>query len=233
MRKFLLTLISLLIAAGALWPVPAFALEKRLNAKDACNTTAALTYQVLDELREGGRRAWDLASGKAGVEYAARPAHFDEVADLTSMHRSLVRELSLGAEEPSYHNLGLHLDSAAPRLMLVTERTGVAAVDSDMHEQDYRLHTLLYEIQVKPPFGRWSPEGESDVERSPDQASDEKRAAQLHDVQFYSLFSTELKNEEQEQPAADQPSPEPGGLALLIAGVLGICAVARPRILST
>jgi hypothetical protein len=235
MQKQVLTVVSALIAALSL---PALA-GSDLLAEGLCNFTGSWTdagnaLTAGDQLQLA-RMAEEPAPAEPAYDYGYRPLQFDEVADLTRMHRAMMRDLAIvRINGAPYRQPGLSIEGAGNELLLPVELrlAGVETLLPDdfpagVASAVYQLENDLSGWPQKAGFGRRAEDAwhlEPAVARDPTPA-----------VEFYSLFSTEQKRESPATAVArdERALPEPGGLAMLIAGVLGICAVARPRILSS
>jgi hypothetical protein len=247
MRELVTTFV-LLLGAVLLRPVSAMALECDLvNTDSSTNTNGACNYQRFGQPMDGSQMSFMQMANNDPVEQGYRSgfrsAWLAAAADLTHAHNLRVHSVPIVMiDGGAYQQLRLDSNQMAVNSLLSQDGLQVFGSNAAAPNGYLNRRGLVYEIDtaggsdnnlVKMDDNLEHGSGSGDIWLSQPDAL----LVPFQDRYPHSPFGTYLaKNDRSEEwfriSAIDSSIPEPGGGAMLIAGLLGMCAVARRRIFS-
>jgi hypothetical protein len=218
MRELVTTFI-LLLAAALLRPVSALALECDLTgACSSSNIHGTWHYQGSEQPTDSGQMSFMrmVTPIEQGYNTSFRSVWLDEITDPTHTHDLLVGCVPVVMHEAMpQRNFGLDLNKTARNSLLSQGQLAVFGANTGTrHFKHGSGSGDIWFVQVEALLAPFQ---------------------YLYHL-FYSSFGTYLPNNDRNEEwfglSAIGHLPEPGGGAMLIAGLLGMCVVARRRIFS-
>jgi hypothetical protein len=233
MRR-LLESICLMTAAG-LCPAPILAAPAGL-AQDACASAPA--YQPADRSGPSRENVYSARGDELSMEEpayepvrpATSPAHSEEITALMNLHHLMAQEMSHPNRVQVSHARGSPLRDMLSLFDAMTGR---------QHHFSARLRALVYDTDEPPAPGAWSVKWDSarpPAANDPWQVIPADLMAPIHDTLqiLHSLFDSPSRRHahvvDDRGSDAAPAMAEPDTWAMLLAGVLGIGAMARVRL---
>jgi hypothetical protein len=230
MRRWLEPLCFIAVAAICTAPgvfaAPAELLQDACALGPAEQSSDPPRFQEQTALGEPGDPALLSATESSDASASDPTLQSEEVTTLMNMHHLMAHEMT--------HTL--HVQPVQTQSPLRDALGLLDAVTGLKQHLPGRLRALVYDTDEPPAVGAWSAKWDAPAANA-ESALLSSRADLLAPVQaawqvFHSLFDTPSPRQAHAAatPAAAAAAPEPDGWAMLLAGVLGIGAMARLRL---